>query len=311
METSNKLVYKVSKTIGKNKIDVTIRLDENCKNGYEYFSMTCDGYEKIRSRWIYTFGGSAHDEILKVFPEFEIFKTVHLWSFGGFGMSTVANGFYFIKNGFDSCDVEDKNFPEYFCKYLTCTLEQFDVLKDSENQFEFSVLLIELGIVKGWKKIINKAISELEKLTGLKFKSKYEKDKNDITINFDKLKEFKQKEKEGFYTVKEKQKRESKRLNDLKTAMIMKVNTDYNNAIKKHQKELEVNLELIKQGFEISPQTGNIKGAIYYTHSNKLNFNWSSEKIKESKILTFVKNLDKEKFAGLKITNNKKEVAII
>jgi len=37
IEITNELIYDVSKTIGEEKIDVTIRLGENCKNGYEYF----------------------------------------------------------------------------------------------------------------------------------------------------------------------------------------------------------------------------------------------------------------------------------
>jgi len=273
--------------------------------------MTCSGYEKVRNRWVDTFGGCAHDDILKVFPEFEIFKTVHLWSFGGFGTHSVANGFYFLKNGFDECGIDDENFAQYFCNYFNCSLEQFDILKDSENKFEFSVLLVELGIVAGWKKIVNKAISELEKLTGLKFQSKYEKDKNDISINADKLKEFRELKKSGYYSKEAKQERENKRLSDLKSAMINKVNADYKKAVLKHNKERAINLELIKQGFEISPRTGNIKGVIYYNHSNELNFNWSTEKIHESNILDFANNLDPVKFEGLKISNDKKHLITI
>jgi len=110
MKATNKLIYRASKIKGSEKIDVTIRLDENGKNGYEYFSMTCYGYEKYNNRWGESFGGCAHDEILRFFPEFEIFKTVHLWSFGGYDTHAVANGYYFIKNGFDKCSIEDSNF---------------------------------------------------------------------------------------------------------------------------------------------------------------------------------------------------------
>ena len=311
MKTSNKLIYKVSKTIGSEKINATIRLDENCKNGYEYFSTTCSGYEKQNNEWRETFGGCAHDEIIRFFPELKIFTEVHLWSFGGYDTHAVANGFYFIKNGFDKYSVDSEKFPKYFCEYYKCTLEQFNILKDSENKFEFSVLIVELGIVASWKKTANKAILELEKLTGLKFKSNYKKDKNDISINAEKLQEFRQQQKDGFYTTEAKQKRENERLIDLKASMIDKVNQDYKKAILKHDRELSINLELIKQGFEISPRTGNIKGAIYYTHSNELNFNWSTEKIKESNILYFIENIDKVKFEGLKISSNKTELATI
>jgi hypothetical protein len=312
MKTSDKLIYTASKIKGNEKIDITIRLDEKCKNGYEYFSATCRGYEKAKNgRWFESFGGCAHDEIIRFFPELKIFTEVHLWSFGGFSTHSVANGFYFLKSGFDKCGIDNENFAQYYCNYFKCSAEQFEILKDSENKFEFSVLLVELGIVAGWKKIVNNAIAELEKLTGLKFQSKYEKDKNDISINADKLKEFRQQQKEGFYTAESKQEREKKRLSDLNKAMIDKVNADYKKSVSKHENERQINLELIRQGFEISPRTGNIKGAIYYNHSNELNFNWSTEKIHESIILDFANNLDTVKFEGLKISNDKKHLITI
>lgn len=311
MKTTNKLIYKASKILGNEEIYVTISLDENCKNGYEYFSATCNGYEKYNNRWNESFGGCAHDEIIRFFPELKIFTEVHLWSFGGYGFGAVGNGYYFIKNGFDKCSIDNENFPQYFCDYYSCNLEQFNILKDSENKFEFSVLLIELGVVEHWKIKVNKAIKKLEQLTGEKFKSSYCKDKNEILTDAKKLKEFTELKKLGYYSKESKQEREDKRLSDLKSAMLNKVNADYKKAILKHDNELKVNLELIKQGFEISPKTGNIKGAIYHNHTYELNFNWSTEKIHESNILYFANNLDPVKFQGLKISNDKKHLITI
>ena len=93
--------------------------------------------------------------------------------------------------------------------------------------------------------------------------------------------------------------------------MIDKVNSDFNNKVVKYQKERDICLELIKQGFEIDTRTGNIKGAIYYNHTNELNFNWSTEKIEERAILDLINNIDKSKFKGLKISNDKKTLATI
>ena len=126
------------------------------------------------------------------FPELKIFTEVHLRSFGGYDMHAIANGFYFIKNCFNNCSIDSENFPQYFCDYYKCNLEQFNILKDSENKFEFSVLLVELGIVKGWKNKANKAIKKLEQLTGKKFKSSYDRDKNEIITDTKKLKEFRE-----------------------------------------------------------------------------------------------------------------------
>ena len=311
MKESNKLVYNTTRVIGSEKIDVTIRLDENCKNGYEYLSATCSGYEKYKNRWHESFGGSAHDEIIRFFPELKIFTEVHLWSFGGYRTHAIENGFYLLKSGFSKCSIDNKDFPSYFSNYYGCTLEQFNILKDSENKFEFSMLSVELGIIEGWKNKVNKAIKELEKLTCLIFKSSYEKDKNEIITEPEKIKEFKALKKSGYYSKESKTKRENKRLSDLKESMIEKVTKDFNKKVSKHKRELSINLELINQGFYISPKTGNIKGAIYYNHTDELNFNWSTEKIKESAIIDFSNNLDPVKFEGLKITNDEKELITI
>ena len=311
IETTNKLVYKATKRVGNEKIKVTIRLDEDCKNGYEYFSATCSGYELNRNRWNESFGGCAHDEIIRFFPNLKIFTEVHLWSFGGYRTHAIENGFYLLKRGFDKCSIDSEDFPSYFSEYYGCTLEQFNVLKDSENKFEFSMLSVEIGIVEGWKNKVNNAIKELENLTGKKFKSSYEKDKNEITTEPEKIKEFKALKNCGYYSKESKTKRENKRLSDLKESMIEKVTKDFNKKVSKHKRQLSINLELINQGFEISPKTGNIKGAIYYNHTDELNFNWSTEKIKESAIIDFANNLDSVKFEGLKITNDKKELITI
>lgn len=311
MKTTSKLIYNTSKIVKNKKIEVTIRLDEDSKNGYEYFSSTCSGYYKHRGVWREDFCGCAHDEILKFFPEFKIFTDVHLWSFGGYDVHAVANGFYFVKNGFDKCSLENSNFPEYFCDYFNCNLTQFNTLKNSEDIFEFSVLLIELGVVEGWKSKVKKAISNLEKLTGKKFKSNYEIDKNEIKIDPDKLKRFRTLKEQGYYSEESKKRRVKERLLNLNKAMVSKVRADYNNSILKHAKALDIKLELIKQGFEISPRTGNIKGAIYHSHSNELNFNWSTEKIEESVILGFANSLDPVRFEGLKISNDKKHLLTV
>ena len=318
MKESNKLIHKATKVIGNEKIEITIRLDEECKNGYEYFSATCTGYERQRfksisdkSGWLESFGGCNHDEIIRFFPELKIFTEVHLWSFGGYRMHAIENGFYLLKNGFDKCSIDSKYFPSYFSNYYGCTLEQFNVLKDSENKFEFSMLSVELGIVEGWKNKVNKAIKKLESLTGLVFKSSYEKDKNEIITDPEKIKEFKSLKESGYYSKESKTKRENKRLSDLNKSMVEKVTEDYNKKVSKHKRQLSINLELIRQGFEISPRTGNIKGAIYHNHIDELNFNWSTEKIKESAIIDFANNLDPVKFEGLKITNDKAELITI
>lgn len=305
MKTSNKLVYKETKTIGKERITVTIKLTDDCKNGHEDFSITCVGYELHRRRWIESFGGCAHDEILKFWPEFKIFTDVHLWSHGGYPMYAVENGFYHIKNGFTSCEVESPDFAEKYCNYYHITLDQFNELKDSETKVEFSSLLVDLGICKAWEERIKEPIRQLERLTGTKFKSAFDYGKRAVKIDTEELKKFRKRKSEGYYSKEQKEQREAKRLDKLKESMLTKVESDFQQIIKRYEYEKQIKLAFINYGFEICPITGNMKGAIYYSHTNELNFNCSTDKVHESHIIDFANQLDKELFQGLKITNDK------
>jgi hypothetical protein len=67
------------KTESGTQLQVTIRFDDNCKNGHESFSITATEYENGRD----VAGGCMHDDIVKVFPEFEPLIAFHLCSVDG------------------------------------------------------------------------------------------------------------------------------------------------------------------------------------------------------------------------------------
>ena len=305
METTS-LNYQATKLFNnkKEKITVSIRLNDECNNGHQDFSITCTGYirRSYNSRWIDSFGGCAHDEILKHFPQFKMFVDLHLADFRGVPMYAIENGFYFIKNGFD--DTKGLTQQEYFCNYFRVNAEQCAELYKSENKLEFAILLKELGVLKQWRAEAKKAISELEKLTGDTFLIDSPKLRN-VEPKEEEVKEFKKLKKEGYFSDEAKQKRKDKRLADKKKASIEKIEQDFNNQVEKFKKERDIKLEFIRLGFEVSEKTGNMLGAIYYNHTNEINFNWSTEKIKDSEINYFIENIDRLKFKGLKISNNK------
>ena len=59
-----------SKTIGREKLVVTIRHDDECGNGHNSFSITGTLSEKKRNnRWYECGWGCLHDEVAKFFPE--------------------------------------------------------------------------------------------------------------------------------------------------------------------------------------------------------------------------------------------------
>ena len=66
METTNNLKHKISITEKANCV-ISIRLNDECKNGHEDFSITADFWKlerpKTDKNWI--MGGCCHEEILK------------------------------------------------------------------------------------------------------------------------------------------------------------------------------------------------------------------------------------------------------
>lgn len=163
IKLSKSLIYKETKIVenGNVKITVTIKLDDECKNGYQDFSITADGYEKRNGRFYESFGGCCHDEIKKYFPEYSIFTTLHLSTYKGIPIYASENGFFHIKNGTMG--------KEEFCDYYRITSEQYDILAKSENVLEFSILLSDLKVLEHWKKQADEGILLLEKLTGKTF----------------------------------------------------------------------------------------------------------------------------------------------
>ena len=107
-EKSNDLRFSTSKKIqyfGKaSTIYVEIRLNDQCSNGHQDFSITGDIYENQtgnKNDRYHATGGCIHEHILKHFPQFKIFVDLHLCDYKGNPMYTDANRFYHIKQGFD------------------------------------------------------------------------------------------------------------------------------------------------------------------------------------------------------------------
>lgn len=87
------LVRNQKKTYGPKQIDyygtpadiiATVRHDDECGNGHNSFSITCDIYKRgRRSNAAFLAGGCCHDEVAKHFPELAPFIKWHLTSTDG------------------------------------------------------------------------------------------------------------------------------------------------------------------------------------------------------------------------------------
>lgn len=258
---SNSLIYRETKIVenGNTRITVKIRLNDECKNGHQDFSITADGYKKINGRFYESFGGCCYDEIKKYFPEYSIFVTLHLSTYKGIPMYAAENGFYHIK--------KDKMKKEKFCEYYRVTSDQYDILVKSENILEFSILLYELKVLEQWKKQADEGILLLEKLTGKTFlidskKEGYNKPSETEIIKFNELK------KSGYFSDENKEKRENEQREKEKEKQINDVISYANKKIDEIRKERDVKLYVLKNGLPID-------NFIYYS-TNKAVFNWKS-----------------------------------
>jgi hypothetical protein len=170
-QQSNSLIFRTSKTVGKETIYVTIRLNDECKNGHQDFAITGGIYEAEEPKIdrYYISGGCIHEEIIKHFPEFKMFIDLHLCDYSGVPMHPVANGFYHMVEGFNKTKPNNASFKAEYCDYYRITPKQFETLKQAHTKTQFGMLLIELGILKQWEAEATKAIAELERLTETKF----------------------------------------------------------------------------------------------------------------------------------------------
>ena len=153
-----------------NQWEISICLNDKCKNGHQDFSLTGICYEahKPKTDRNMITGGACGDEIAQLFPEYAIFNNLHLCDYLGIPMYCTGNGFYFLQNGFNRYD-EGENLKSKFCKYYRVTGKQFDILSCAKSKVHFARLLEENGIFEQWKEEADKAIKKLEKLTGNEF----------------------------------------------------------------------------------------------------------------------------------------------
>lgn len=298
LKLTNDIRFTTSKAIGNEIIHVSIRLNDECKNGHQDFSITGDIYKAGRPKIdkYYIAGGCIHEEIKKFFPEFNQFINLHLCDYEGIPMYAVENGFYHLLNGFNNTKVEDENFKNKFCEYYRLSHPQFDIISTSKNQLQYALHLQNLGILDQWKEQANKAIESLEEMTGTKFvidsiKTQYHAPTNE------EIKEEKEKLNSGYYTFESEQKREQQKQDET----INKLKLELNKKIEKLNNEFIVKIEVLKIGGKKA-----LDNCIYYDHSQTLAFNWKSYDIISEELINKI-TAEISLPDGVKIENKKGE----
>ena len=236
----------------RERLNVSIRLDDECNNGHQDFAIT--GETILNGR--FDTGGCIHDTVLKHFPEFQQFVDLHLSDYSGAPMHAIANGFYHLKN----------DGKEVTMNQLRITEEEYKELAQAEDKEHFGYILNQLKVPARWKKEAKKAQKELEKLTGLKFVNNSKRSQLD-QLSPEKVKEIRKRIKEGYYTPERIQARKDQKRADAKAEAIMAVKDELRKDIQKLNDKASVKLYLLANDIPV----GNF---IYYDHTNEGVFNW-------------------------------------
>lgn len=262
---------------------ISICLNDECKNGHQDFSITGNCYEvgKPKIDKYCLFCGACGDDIAKEFPEYAIFNNLHLCDYLGIPMYCVENGFYFLKNGFSRYD-EGETLKSKFCKVYRVTGKQYDVLATAKSKTHFAILLEQNGIFEQWKAEADKAIKQLEELTGNEFivdsvRTQYDKPSDDdIKAELNKIES-------GYYSSEN----EAKRAKEVELKELQEIDDEENKEIEKIKLEYKIKRIMFMAGKKI------YNNYIFYNYNNTIAFNWrdfddnklSDEEIQEAKNL--------------------------
>ena len=243
---------------------ITIRLNDECKNGYQEFMLTGMCYEagKRKTENNLIRFGACGDEIAKLFPEYEIFNKLHLCDYKGIPMYCVANGYYHLVHGFERYE-DGETLKSKFCKVYRISETQFDKLSNAESKVHYAILLEENNIFEQWKKEADEAIEKLEELTGNEFvidsaKTQYDKPSS-IEIENEK-----ERLNNGYYSEESK----NKRVQEAELKELQKINEEETKKIDKIKMEYVIKRIL----FKVSKKAYN--NYIYYDHTKEIAFNW-------------------------------------
>ena len=262
---TNSLIYTTERTAPNGgQWNISIELSDECRNGHQDFSITGKCYEKdkIKTERNKIICGACGDEIAAIWPEFEIFNRLHNCDYQGIPTYAIENGFYHLKNGFNSKSTGE-DFVNEFCAYYRITDEQYNVISRAESQTHYAILLVECGVLEQWKSEADKAIKLLEELTGDEFLVDSTKSHLNMSKNED-IEAEKEKIANGYYSNEQKAKRETEK----RKQELDKIDEEEQKAIDKIKLEYKIKRLILgasKKAFE---------NYIYYSHSNEIKFNW-------------------------------------
>lgn len=280
--TTNDLRHGITLIRDNERTTIKIRLNDECNNGHEDFSITADVDEKRGGFWRDQMGGCCHEHILKLRPDLAPFVKLHLCTHEGLPMHSAANAFYWFAgfngglgqqyhggNGNDGKSAED--YRRIFAEHIHATEEQVAAIVAAmpRTEIELRAVLEDHGFIAQWKVEADAAIAMLEKWTGKKFKSTATRGQWE-PVTPEQRAEIEQRRASGYYMPEQVEKRDKEKAEAQKAAKLAEIRADLAKKIEKEQRNTQVALYMTERYF---PRFRNF---IYYTHSNTISFNWSS-----------------------------------
>lgn len=262
MKITNNIKVNIKKEASNGMFfNINIRLNDQCKNGHNDFSITGDYWHAGEARTERNAcSGAIGDTIAKHFPEFQIFENLHLCDVKGAPMHASANGFYHL-------NTQEMEKTE-FCKYYRVSPEQFDKLKTAEDEQHFKYLLYSTGVTEQWQDEATKAIALLEEMSGLKFEDDSVRF-NLMPLKVDEAKEMQNRISTGYYSAEQKTLRAKKLRDEQKQTILDEVNKDFELATKKATAERDAKILVLESELPLN-------NFLFYNHSLTGSFNWKS-----------------------------------
>ena len=261
--------------------EINIRLNDECHNGHQDFSITGACYEagkRKRDKNCIHFGACG-DEIAELFPEYAIFNNLHLCDYKGIPSFCHGDMMYFLQHGFDNYK-KGETHKSKFCKKYRVTEKQYDILSTAENKIHLAILLEQNGIFEQWKEEADKAIKQLEELTGNELivdsvKTQYNRPSDEEMAHELEL------IKDGYYSNESKVQREKEN----RSKELQKIDDEEKEKIAKIKEEYNIKRIMFSAGKKV------YENYIYYEHTKKIAFNWrgyndiTEQEIKDAKEL--------------------------
>lgn len=267
---------------GKEKTVIKIRLNDECKNGHEDFSITADIYEKRRGEsWQDVGGGCCHEHILSIRPDLAPFAALHLATWEGVPMHALANAFYWFcgfvpvagekyHGGSGSNGKPPEECQRIFAEYIRATPEQVAaiVAASPRTKEEMQCCLEDMGFPEQWEAEARAAITQLEEWTGQKFESQATRGKWE-PLPAEARQVILERRESGYYSPEQVAARDAERREALRAKKVAGVRADFAASREKLDRQESVAVYLADN----FPDGLNV---IYYDHTNRLAVNWSN-----------------------------------